>query len=91
MLWGEKRGRLEVHSCNIHLLSDGEHVTAEIVYWMESGQCFTIARWIRHSEGFNLEFIGRRPFNNIDVFTFMALAEIGQTKLEEYYNEQEKR
>ena len=42
-------------------------VPIELVKWDEAhGTCFTLAWWKATDEGYELEFIGSRPFENID-------------------------
>jgi len=72
---------LEVRSCNINLLSDGEHNRAEIVEWSKGrdkkeSTC-TLAYWNLDEEGYDLQFVGGRPFNT-DSVVFMKLAKHGQ-------------
>jgi hypothetical protein len=44
------------------LSKDGHH----IVYWEETSpndhHCFSLARFVRHNEGYELQFVGDRPF-----------------------------
>ena len=77
-------GSLEVRSCNEHLLSDGEHSRAEIINWAK-GKTKTIARWIQNKEGYDLQFVGGRPFN-VDSKLFMQLAKQGQQLLDDEFN-----
>lgn len=78
---------LEVRSCNIHLLSDGEHNRAEIVEWSkgrdktQSHSC-TLAYWNLDEEGYDLQFVGGRPFDT-DTGIFMKLAKHGQQILDD--------
>ena len=77
---------LEVRSCSINLLSDGEHDRAEIVKWSKKhnkkGLCFTVAYWNLDEEGYDLQFVGGRPFDT-DTGIFMKLAKHGQQILDE--------
>tara|TARA_R110000824_G_scaffold111026_2_gene259240 strand:- start:90 stop:353 length:264 start_codon:yes stop_codon:yes gene_type:complete len=77
---------LEVRSCTIHLLSDGEHDRAEIVKWSKGRDkkesCCTVAYWNLGEEGYDLQFVGNRPFDADDVI-FMKLAKHGQQMLGE--------
>jgi hypothetical protein len=80
---------LEVRSCNTHLLSNGEHTTAEIVKWYNDTDnnftCFTLAYWNKGKEGYDLKFVGSRPFD-VDGELFMKLAKQGQQILDEVFN-----
>jgi hypothetical protein len=80
---------LEVRSCNTHLLSDGEHNRAEIVKWNngtdEKEHCFTLAYWNKGKEGYDLKFVGSRPFD-VNGELFMKLAKQGQQMLDEVFN-----
>ena len=77
---------LEVRSCNINLLSDGEHDRAEIVKWSRSRDkkehCCTVAYWNLDKEDYNLQFVGNRPFD-ADTGIFMKLAKHGQQILDD--------
>ena len=71
---------LELRSCGEHLLSVKPHTTCEIVKWKKSGlkeYCYVVAYWKRNKEGFDLQFVGDRPFD-IEPHLFMYLAQIGQ-------------
>lgn len=69
----------------------------EIVCLFEYGGkkgCYTVVRWNRGSEGYNIEFIGDRPFDDkIDARDVWELMKYGQKvlnasfDLEEYRNE----
>lgn len=80
---------LEVRSCNDNLLSGGEHTKAVIVKWSRKASdeeyCYAVAKYDRGSEGFDLTFIGSRPFDCTDRLTFFNLAEQGQRLLDEFY------
>ena len=72
---------LEYRTCDINLGSTKELCTGEIVKWI-GDTCYTLAYWKKDSEGFNLKFIGERPFDtNIDKDEFWSLAEMGQKQL----------
>lgn len=78
---------LEVRSCGERLLLEGEHTTAEIIKWSNDKfeSCYVLAYWVKSSEGFDLHFLGSRPFDGIDFFTFMKLAQLGQDELDKYF------
>ncbi|MDH3355794.1 MAG: hypothetical protein OEL79_11340, partial [Chromatiales bacterium] len=66
---------VELRTCDIHLTSTGEHVTAEIVKWHDGEEtCHTIACWRKGKDGFDLSFIGDRPFEACDGDLFWRLA-----------------
>jgi hypothetical protein len=56
----------------------------EIIAWNFSNNsdqeyCYTLARWEKTSEGYDLKFIGSRPFQDeIDSNLFWELAKYGQ-------------
>lgn len=81
---------LELRSCGEHLLVDGvEHNRAEIVKWANDTDkkecCWTVAYWDKHKDGYDLKFIGNRPFDtNQDIF--MKLAKLGQQLLDDAFN-----
>lgn len=76
---------LELRSCNEKLLSYGKHTTAEIVEWgkntKERTPNWTLAYWNKTEEGYNLQFVGKRPFA-ISSIVFMQLAKEGQERLD---------
>lgn len=78
---------LEIRSCNETLLSGGDHTTAEVVKWdgEERPSCYTIAYWSKGSEGYELRFVGNRPFG-VNETLFMELAKCGQLILDSYFN-----
>lgn len=80
---------LEMRSCSNHLLNKGEHTTAEIVKWAKDKDnkeyCWTVAYWIKGKEGFDLQFVGSRPFD-IKAKNFMKVAKQGQQMLDDAFN-----
>ena len=83
-------GDIEVRTCDIHLCDTGSHVTAEIVKWQGRGKtCHTIASWRRDDEGYDLYFIGGRPFDACSGGVFWKLAKAGQDRLDDYFEESE--
>ena len=83
-----KIGDLELRSCNKQLISSLNQETAEIVKWMKKDNvgeyCYTVAYWIESNEGFDLKFVGNRPFK-LNYERFMHLADIGQKMLDKIY------
>lgn len=76
--------QLEVRSCNKHLMNDGEHITCEIVKWNDDNKtCFTLASWCEHKGGYDLHFVGCRPFELCEYSEFWKLAKAGQQYLED--------
>lgn len=78
---------LELRSCDVHLLSgsDVEHTTAKIIKEASHGN-YTIAYWEMGKEGFDLRFVGNRPFNEeIEQTEFWRIAELGQNILDAYF------
>jgi hypothetical protein len=70
----------------------------EIVEWLGAGTskqyCITVLSWSKGSEGWDIKFIGDRPFSDtIDTDDLWALMRYGNTvtnavfRLEEYTNE----
>jgi hypothetical protein len=82
--------KLELRSCGKHLLLDQNHDRAEIVQWSsdteEKEYCWTIAYWVKGKEGYDLQFVGSRPFD-VDSNLFMQLAKQGQELLNIYFHE----
>lgn len=88
-------GDLELRSCDEHLfVQDVTHTTAEIVKWerTDSGKgkesCYTVAYWVKGSAGYDVMFVGNRPFE-IDKNTLWILLKSGQTLLNEYYKKEQ--
>lgn len=75
-----KEKNLEVRSCNDFLCQDGEHTRAEIVAFNDDGSVYTVALWEKLGEGYDLRFVGDRPFE-LDYKEFMSVAKIGQELL----------
>ena len=85
---------LELRSCDDRLLLEpGEHTTAEIVQWEKMPNedrkfCYVIAYWKKGSEGYEMRFIGDRPFSDdVDHKAFWKLAKMGQEVLDEEFRE----
>lgn len=74
---------LELRSCDENLLINNKpHSTAEIIRHKDNG-AYSIARWERCKEGFDLCYIGSRPFDNeISMHDFMVLSKLGQSILD---------
>ena len=57
----------------------------EIVCWVKkddgSEYCYTLALWVEDSEGWDLKFVGDRPFDydNVDPKLFWEVARLGNT------------
>lgn len=79
---------LEVRSCNNNLMPNGKHERAEIVKYSHDTDgkefCWTVAYWIKEKEGYNLKFVGGRPFNVYGEL-FMKIAKQGQILLDEEF------
>ena len=48
---------------------DEPNETIDLVKWDKSGDkpyCFSLAHWTRDKEGYELTFVGSRPFDHID-------------------------
>lgn len=84
---------MELRSCNQHLLSEGEHTTAEIIYWSEDKEgkkfCWAVAYWVKNDKGYYLKFVGSRPFDKFDLWSeFGQLARQGQELLDKHFEEE---
>jgi hypothetical protein len=73
-------GDFLLRSCDRHLSDKGEHSTLEILFTTDASHLVAIAYWERHMDGFDLRFVGDRPFK-YDKTKFFQLAEIGQAFL----------
>ena len=66
---------------------------AEIVRWAKNGDgteyCYTLLRYKQNSEGFYVEFVGRRPFDD-DSEGLWELMEYGQETLDAEFKLEEK-
>lgn len=89
MKFNFKLKNLELRTCDKNLVGDTEHTTAEIIQWEIRGDedkfCFVVAYWIKSREGYDLQFVGQRPFDT-DRDIFWKLAKVGQTFLNETFN-----
>jgi hypothetical protein len=81
-------GDLELRSCNKSLTLEGKHTTAEILVWVQREDaeefCFAAAYWVEGKEGYDLHFVGSRPFEIEDDEWFMKLAKKGQQILTDF-------
>ncbi len=70
---------------DLELRSCPGHCKAEIVKWANDTDgkeyCWTVAYWEKSKEGYNLRFVGDRPFE-VNGRLFMKLAKQGQRLLE---------
>jgi hypothetical protein len=70
-----------------------EERPAEIIRWAKNGDgteyCYTLLWYKRDSEGFYVEFVGRRPFND-DSEGLWELMEYGQDTLDAEFKLEEK-
>ena len=73
---------IEARSCNKFLMSD-EDTTIEIVKW-QGDICYTLAYWVMDSEGYDLKFVGDRPFA-VDNETFWTIATTAQGFLDKEF------
>ena len=79
---------LELRTCDECLLDAPPHTRMEIVQWGGRETCWTIAAWDLGSEGYNLHFIGQRPFAlDVSAVDFMRLAAFGQEELDKFFME----
>lgn len=93
--YSRRIGDVEVRTCNSTLLSSGKHVRMEIVNWYKPSHedapmecCYTIAMWDRSNDGFDLQFVGNRPFEiKVDKEAFWELAKESQQRLTQYFEE----
>lgn len=85
MKFNLRKDNLEVRSCNENLLSGGDHTTAEVVKWDVEERPSCLAYWTKDSEGYDLQFVGNRPFD-VDEQLFMELAKQGQLILDSYFS-----
>ena len=62
----------EIHACPKHLVrfcEDEPNVTIDLVKWYDHGGkrlCYSLAYFIKKEEGYDLRFVGNRPFEDID-------------------------
>jgi len=79
-------GNIEIRSCNKILTSKGDHVTAEIVEWLDhDSTCFTIAYFKNTTEGFEMKFILDRPVrDSVNWVDLGVLIRKGYELLESY-------
>jgi hypothetical protein len=91
MQFSIKKDDLELQSCGDILLLSGEHNTARVVKWErkdEDQYCYVLAYWEEGKEGYDLHFVGTRPFaNDVSPSIFMSLAKTGQSLLDAVFEE----
>ena len=81
------QGILEFRTCDKNLLSDGDHVRAEVVRYTDDVHNYTLAYWEQDDEGFDLRFVGGRPFKDeVDWNTFSQLIRLGDILLTDEWN-----
>jgi hypothetical protein len=82
---------IEVRTCGDGLLMNGPHKQAEIIRWFKrdgsSDYCIVVAYWTKTKEGWDLKFVGNRPFE-VEHGEFMRAAEFGQKFLEDQSEEE---
>lgn len=71
--FGWKYKCYELRACPKHLARlspDEPNETIDLVKWTEDGDgrsfCYSLAYFVRYSEGYYLRFVGDRPFQNIE-------------------------
>ncbi len=83
-----RMGNIELRATGKYLTKSDNIETCEIIHWEESGtgqpSCYILAYWIESKEGFDLKFVGDRPFG-VSHSTFMHMAKFGQEILDEYF------
>jgi len=83
-------GNLELRSCDEHqLVEDTEHTSAHIVEWDEGAKphCWVLLFWKRHREGYDIHFVGDRPFRTSESLkTLWKLMKHGQKMLGKNFN-----
>lgn len=72
----------------------GEGRKPEIVCWKVGANdewfCYTLCWWDRDKEGYNLEFIGSRPFEYDDIGTLWPLLEYADKVLQAQFELEKK-
>lgn len=76
---------IEVRSCNAQLFVTGaRHTTAEIIQWFDNnGHCYTVAYWVKDSEGYSLTFVHSRPLS-VNKDDFWEAVIYGERKLNKF-------
>ena len=85
----ERTGNIEARDCDKHLIKRDKSTTIEISQWAEDNSYrWTIAYFVRESEGFSLKFVGCRPFDGRgSPVAFMEIAKKAQECLDEYFEQ----
>lgn len=74
-----KYNSFEIRACDEHLgcCDKSKNSTLEVVKWNKNSDgkdyCFTIAFFKRCSEGYELKFVGDRPFRHIPINELISL------------------
>lgn len=74
----------EFRSVNAKLIRDWKLETVELVKWNKD-HCFTLLYWKKEKKGFNITFIGERPFENIKEKDVMEIWRI-MSLIQKYLN-----
>ncbi len=77
-------GNAELRTCTEQLMLEGDHVTAEVIYW-QGESCFTLASWTKGEEGFDLRFVGNRPLEHSSPAVMFKLIRVGHEHLDDYF------
>lgn len=87
----------EIRSCPKQLAKlhpDDKNETIELVKWQDSSvgkSCFTVAYFVRGSEGYELTFVNDRPFRHIepeDLKIVWEFLRVSQKILNEFFAEE---
>lgn len=88
----------ELHACPKRLArfsEDEKNVTIDLVKWFEhNGRrcCYSLAYFIRKEEGYDLRFVGGRPFDDIaeeDVLEVWDALKTAQAVLDAFFRNEE--
>ena len=78
----------------VRLSPDDKNETIDLVKWYDyNGQrcCYSLAYFRKNDEGYYLNFVGSRPFDNIapeDVKIIWSMLKQAQEILDEFFNEE---
>lgn len=80
---------LQLRSCKSKFINE-DYDTAEIVKVDSNNvSILTLAYWQQHKEGFDLKFVGSRPFLDVNRNDFWGLAILGQHILDTWFKRED--
>ena len=86
--WDYKNYSFRAVTKNLNISDSKTNETIELV-WKNNDMVFTIAYWIKSSDGYDLKFVGNRMFeyiNSEDIVSIWEMLKICQMILDDFHN-----